>query len=407
MARLLIYTISGPGHVYPPVATALALRDRGHEVAFRADDEWLEMLRSLGFSASPTDPRLAGIVLEDWKARTPIGAIRAAVATFDARARYEIPDLQAAIEDERPDLIWVDLNAPGAAVAAEASGLPWAHFLPFPYPWPAPGVPSFGPGFAPSTSRRARLRDTGMTAFSELFFRSFVREQNARRTSLGLPALGRAEDFSLIAPLQILFSAEPFEYPREWPQNVQLVGPALWEPPAAEPEWLAEEERPLIMVTASTLFQDDAKLIRQTLEAFADRPYAVVATTAAHDPDDFAIPANARVERHLPHAPILRRAAVVVSHGGMGTTQKALAAGVPVCVVPFIRDQLEVARRTEQCGGGTILRPGRLRPDRLRGAVEEAIERRAGAERVAEAFAQAGGADAAASALEGLLKVPA
>jgi UDP:flavonoid glycosyltransferase YjiC (YdhE family) len=87
----------------------------------------------------------------------------------------------------------------------------------------------------------------------------------------------------------------------------------------------------------------------------------------------------------------------------MGTTQKALAAGVPVCVVPFMRDQFEVARRVEHCGGGTLLAAKRLRPDRLRDAVEEAIACRAGAERVRDAFARAGGAKAAASALEGLL----
>ena len=33
--------------------------------------------------------------------------------------------------------------------------------------------------------------------------------------------------------------------------------------------------------------------------------------------------------------------------GGAGATQKALASGVPVCVVPFGCDQLEVARRVE------------------------------------------------------------
>jgi len=87
----------------------------------------------------------------------------------------------------------------------------------------------------------------------------------------------------------------------------------------------------------------------------------------------------------------------------MGTTQKALAAGVPVCVVPFLRDQFEVARRAEHCGGGTILHHKRLRPDRLRTAVEEAMGCRAGAELVRDGFARAGGAEAAASALEGLV----
>ena len=108
----------------------------------------------------------------------------------------------------------------------------------------------------------------------------------------------------------------------------------------------------------------------------------MIATTAAHDPARFRVPSNARVERFLPHSPILRRASVVVCHGGMGTTQKALAAGVPVCVVPFLRDQFEIARRVTVAGAGESLRASRLRHDRLRAAVAAAISRRPGAERV-------------------------
>jgi UDP:flavonoid glycosyltransferase YjiC (YdhE family) len=88
----------------------------------------------------------------------------------------------------------------------------------------------------------------------------------------------------------------------------------------------------------------------------------------------------------------------------MGITQKALAAGVPVCVVPFGRDQFDVARHVEVAEAGTRLPASRLRPDRLRKAVREAMGKRAGAERIASAFAAAGGPRAAVDALEGLLR---
>jgi UDP:flavonoid glycosyltransferase YjiC (YdhE family) len=111
------------------------------------------------------------------------------------------------------------------------------------------------------------------------------------------------------------------------------------------------------------------------------------------------VPANARVERFVPHAPLLDRAVCAITHAGMGATQKALARGVPVCAVPFARDQFEVARRVEAAGAGTRVSAKRLRPDRPRRAVHEAIRRRAGAARIAEAFAAAGGPGAAADAL--------
>ena len=92
----------------------------------------------------------------------------------------------------------------------------------------------------------------------------------------------------------------------------------------------------------------------------------------------------------------------MVCHGGQGITQKALAAGVPVVAVPFGRDQLEVARRVEVAGAGIRLPAPKLRADRLRAAVQQAIGMREGAKRVADGFAVAGGAVAAADALEGL-----
>ncbi len=84
----------------------------------------------------------------------------------------------------------------------------------------------------------------------------------------------------------------------------------------------------------------------------------------------------------------------------MGATQKALARGVPVCAVPFGRDQLEVARRVEVAGAGTRLPASRLTPERLRDKVREAMACRDGARRIASAFAAAGGAAAAADAVE-------
>ena len=87
----------------------------------------------------------------------------------------------------------------------------------------------------------------------------------------------------------------------------------------------------------------------------------------------------------------------------MGITQKALAAGVPVCVVPFGRDQLEVARHVEVAGAGVRLPP---RSSRRTGSATPCAGagRKQGAERVAAAFRAAGGPARAASELEGLLE---
>ena len=128
----------------------------------------------------------------------------------------------------------------------------------------------------------------------------------------------------------------------------------------------------------------------------------IVATVPAADLSDTAVPANARVAPFLSRTSLLQRAACAVTHGGAGATQKALAAGVPVCVVPFGRDQLEVARRVEVAGAGTRLPAGRLNPGRLRAKVREAMTKAPGARRVADGFAAAGGPVAGADAFEAL-----
>jgi UDP:flavonoid glycosyltransferase YjiC (YdhE family) len=91
----------------------------------------------------------------------------------------------------------------------------------------------------------------------------------------------------------------------------------------------------------------------------------------------------------------------------MGIVTRAASAGVPMVVVPFGRDQPEVARRVVECGAGVQLKPRRLTPDRLRDSVRTALAMRASAERVAAQLDPEGAparfADAAESLLNGAL----
>ncbi len=295
----------------------------------------------------------------------------------------------------------VDVQSWGALAAAEAWGGPWAAFCPYPLPLPSRDAPPFGPGLPPARGPLGRLRDR---ALRPLVFgaaeRIVVSRLNEVRARVGVGPVDATTMFTR-PPLMLYMTAEPFEYPRsDWPPNVRLVGPCAWDPPAEPPVWLDAIERPLVLVTTSSEFQDDGRLVRTALEALAGEDVEVVATLPAADAAGFDVPANARVMAFVPHGPLLERAACAITHGGMGATQKAIARGVPVCAVPFGRDQLEVARRVEVAGAGTRLPLSKLGPDRLRAAVREAMTRRAGAERIAAAFDRAGGPVAAADAFE-------
>jgi MGT family glycosyltransferase len=402
MPRVLAYTSPARGHLYPLTSILLELRSRGHDVVVRTLASEVGLMRGLGFDAEAIDPRVEAVELADWQVRGAPRQLAASVRAFTARAEFDAPDLEAAIRRESPDVVVVDINSWGALAAAERWGGPWSAFCPYPLALRSPDVPPFGPGFAPARGVLGRLRDR---AVGPLVTRAVEKEMlgpmNVVRAGLGLECLASSDAIFRRPPLVLSLTAEPFEYPRsDWPDSVVQVGPCGWEPPAESPEWLGDLTAPLVLVTTSSEFQDDGRLVATALEALADDPVQVVATVPSGDPASFRLPPNARVERFVPHGPLLQLASCAVTHGGMGATQKALALGVPVCAVPFGRDQHEVARRVEVAGAGTRLPARRLTVPRLRTAVREATACAAGARRVADGFARAGGAAAAASAVE-------
>ncbi|MBI5310173.1 MAG: TetR family transcriptional regulator [Actinobacteria bacterium] len=406
MARILAYTSPARGHVYPVTPILDELRRRGHEIVLRTLGSEVEMLRERGLDAGPIAAAVEAIEMNDWRAKNPRDALARSVMTFAGRAKHDAPDLAHAITEVRPDAVLVDINCWGAMAAAQKWGGPWAAFCPYPLPLESRDAPPFGPGLTPARGPAGRLRDRLIRPqVIGTLEKKMLPPFNAVRHDVGVPALDSASEIFLQAPLLIYMTAEPFEYPRrDWPQSIAMVGPCEWEPPAELPAWVGELNRPVVLVTTSSEFQDDGKLAQTAMDALAGEPLDVIVTLPAGDPGAYDVPANARVERFIPHGPVLDRAVCAVTHGGMGATQKALARGVPVCAVPFGRDQLEVARRVAVSGAGTRLPARRLSAGRLRAKVRKAIEMREGAAKVKAAFRAAGGAPAAADALEvGLL----
>jgi MGT family glycosyltransferase len=385
------------------VPILLALQERGHDVLVRTLAGEVALLEGLGLSAAPIDAAVEAITMDDWQARGAQRRLARGVAVFAARAPHDAADLQRALDAVQPDLLLVDINAWGALAVAERWGGAWASYSPYALTLSSVDVPPFGPGLPPARGPVGRLRDrlARPLVFGALE-RVFLPQLNAVRTELGLPALPTVDDLVLGVPLMLSLTAEPFEYPRsDWPASVVQVGPCAWEPATAVPGWLEDLPDPIVLVTTSSEYQDDGRLVAVALEALADEPVSVIATMpAAQAARPRQVPDNARIVDYLPHSAVLERASCVITHGGMGGTQKALAHGVPVVVVPFGRDQLEVARRVEVAGAGRRLPARRLDPARLRQAVRDATSCRPGAARVAAGFAAAGGPAAAADALE-------
>lgn len=393
MAKILAYTSPALGHALPISALLSELSGRGHEIRLRTLTAGIELGQRLGFATDAIDSRIEAIEHDDWKASSPPAGLKRAFAVFGRRAPLEVADVADAIARIHPDALLVDVLCWGALSAAEAGIIPWACFSPFTPLLRTDGMPPFGPGLKPLPNMLGRVRDAVVRAMANGPVNSGVPALNEVREGLQLPRVGSMDEFWRRPPLMLVASGKPFEYPHaNYGDSVQMIGPCMLDPgPETPPDWLASIDRPIVLVTTSSEKQGDDNLVQTAIAALADEPVHVVATVPAGQPDDFAKTPNATVCRLVPHRPVLDRAVCAVTHGGMGATQKALAHGVPVCVVPFGRDQFEVARRVEVARCGTRLPAKQLSVGRLRAKILEAMTMTDGAKRVAAGFAATGG----------------
>jgi MGT family glycosyltransferase len=403
MATILAYTSPAFGNLYPILALLTELHERGHRIVLRTLAEGVPVGRALGFDSSAIDPRIEAVAMTDWMAPNGRAAIKTAFGVFAERAAYEVDDLRAAVESAEPDVAIIDANCWGAPAVAEVSALPWVSFWPYPPFLKSRSVPPFGPGLRPWPGLLGRLRDEALRPIvTGLVEEAMIEPLNRIHAAIGTKPIGSSEDFIMRAPLMLVASAEPFEYPHpDWGDAVQLIGPCEFDPPfPGSTDWIDDIDRPIVLVTTSSERQGDGVLPLAAMTALTDEPVHVVATVPCGVPEGITIPDNATVQRFVPHGALLDRAVCAVTHGGMGATQKALARGVPVCVVPFGRDQFEVARRVEVSRSGTRLPSKKLTPSRLRSKVTEAMSMVDGARRVAAGFAASGGVARGADLLE-------
>lgn len=125
--------------------------------------------------------------------------------------------------------------------------------------------------------------------------------------------------------------------------------------------WSNDDERPLAYVTVGSVTAGIGlfpAFYAGVLDQLAEVPVRVLLTLGqAGDPAGLGhVPPNVQVERWWPQRDVLAHAAVVIGHGGFGTTQAALEWGVPQVVLPlFSFDQFVNAERVADVGVGVAL----------------------------------------------------
>jgi UDP:flavonoid glycosyltransferase YjiC (YdhE family) len=163
--------------------------------------------------------------------------------------------------------------------------------------------------------------------------------------------------------------------PSPFPTTVRFQDPRLGlEKPL--PDWWGGSDAPLVYLTFGTVLGHmsiAAGVYRTALKAVEGLGLRVLLTVGRQfDRSSLGpVPANVRVEAWVEQTEILDKADLVVCHGGSGTAFGALAAGVPVVVVPIFADQFENGRRIAGEGAGLIIEADQPRVEPFRRVIGE------------------------------------
>jgi UDP:flavonoid glycosyltransferase YjiC (YdhE family) len=368
------------------IALGRKLADRGNDVTLQTWTRWRDHVEAEGmrFAAAPE----YHVFPTRERPLTPYQAVERATR-----------DTLGLVRDVAPDAVVSDILTLAPALAGELEGVRVATVIPH----VDPRVPS---GSAPYSSGARRPR----TAAGRVLWRCtdpLLRrglalgraELNETRRRLSLPPLERFHG-GISEALCLVGTFPQLEYPRARPPRAHVVGPLLWEPPAAEVELPAGDE-PLVLVAPSTSQDAEGRLLRAALEGLAELPVRVLASAnRAFDETRVEVPRNARLVEWASYARTMPACALVVCHGGHGTVVRALASGCALVVVPAAGDMNENAARVDWAGVGVRL-PRRMASARpLALAVGRALARPGLRARARELAAWAASNDGAARAAD-------
>ncbi|MCY1023901.1 glycosyltransferase [Pyxidicoccus sp. MSG2] len=391
MARFLLATIPLTGHFNPGAPIARRLVERGHEVRWYTGSLFRPKVEATGARYVPM--RAArdihdSTVHDVFPERAALGDF--AKLKFDLTRFFidsapgQVEDLEAELRDFPADILVCDTGFVGASLLQERRGLPWAAFGITAMTVASADTAPFGLGLLPTSTPIGRLRNRALAwGVNHVLFRDVNAHLRRMRAGLGLPATHKPIFDVPVSPFLYLQGTVPsFEYPRgDLPPQVHFIGPFLPEAPAdwKPPAWwneVRESRRPVVHVTQGTLATEDPYLILATLRALADEDVWVVAATGGPPVEWLGagpFPANARIERFIPYAHLMPHVSVMVTNGGYGGVQCALARGVPLVCAGTTEEKPEIANRIAWTGVGLNLKTKTPTPEQVRQAVRTVL----------------------------------
>ncbi|MDR7276012.1 glycosyltransferase [Catenuloplanes atrovinosus] len=366
--KVLMLTLGTRGDVQPFIALAHHLRHRGHEALVAAPARFaaLAAVHAVPFAVLDDGPLR---VLDDGSGVEDVakGGIRGKAALMRrmpamfGRVLDDCWQVASAGEGAGADVVVHNGQVIAGQHVAEKLGVPAVLGLPLPmyvptreFPWPGQDVSDRLPGWL------NRATYVGMQAPALMFGRTVDRW----RAGLGLPRRRGRHDPARRpdgGPAPVLHAVSPAVLPRpaDWPATARVTG--YWfTPPAAttvggtvEPHvraLLDGRQAPVFVGFGSMAGPAPAAVTRTVLEALDLAGVPGIVAGGWGGLQRFVSDRHAFVAGDVPHEVVFPRCAVIVHHGGAGTTAAAARAGVPQVICPFVADQPFWGRRMHRLG---------------------------------------------------------
>jgi UDP:flavonoid glycosyltransferase YjiC (YdhE family) len=379
--RFLMTTHRGAGHFGPMIPFAHALLRAGHEVLVGVPRAAAPMVVRAGLDPYPLDEPSPDIEEPYWEAvRAADGDDAAKIVVVDVFGRLRggamLPGLVDLVAGWRPDVVIHEITEVAAVAAAERHGVPHARL---------------GIGLVMNQDWALDLQNRPL---EEMRARLGVRADPGGARLAGSPFLTQAP--------------RSLELPSPTPDRALRYRAPLGL--GELPDWWSGSDAPLVYVSFGTAvpeIDDFPTFCRGVIDAVADLPIRLLLTVGNdHDPAHFGpLPASVHVERWVPQRDVMPHAAAMVGHGGSGSTLMAMAAGVPLAIVPFFADQPANAERIAELGAGIALSRGAAAIPRVRDAIGALLHDRTYGRRaalVAADIAELPPVDDAVAVLEGM-----
>ena len=350
--RVVLAAIGSRGDVQPMLALAQTLVARGHRPVIASPPNFEGWVRHLGFDFAPLGVDVQAFLSQNEGLMTgnPVKLVKEMNRAFKEQMPSGAEQLDTASKGA-DIIVWggLALIAPSVAehlklpvlgVVYTTCLLPSSQHPPTAIPWH--GLPHW-------------MNDLLWRANRLLGNRLLLDSLNSVRAGFGLAAVKGVrnhvfEDHPLmIAADEILFPPDPL-----WQGRYPYANFIFFDDPAPlDPEldkWLSEGEPPVFVGFGSMSGAGTNRVESMVAEAVSATGRRCIVGAGWAGMGEGALPKGWRVVRDAPHALLFPRTAVVVHHGGSGTTAQALRAGVPQVLLPLILDQFHHAHRLHLAG---------------------------------------------------------